>query len=522
MINEAVFVPKVLLCGDAAEFLARVGQRPFELVGQIKFVGEVDGQPFNFLRDGKFALDEKFFGYEELPKVFQAGLADFLVFNESADLDILAHPLSEIGCQRAQVVTAREFKHLPTDEFCDMYADIQLLKFLKKSSIKTLLDADAHFVKSRLFTKAPNDLTEIDCICREDFLPLKENIFRRVYKNFSDCALKRYDAALIAERPLTDFYDEYFLLEHSADLIITFVRNGSELAAHVQDMLDGKVQSTANTFAKVDVLPSFAGTWLFCYRRKPPEDFAMYVVTHKKLSAEHVHGLPEGYRIIHAGHAQAKEDFGYAGDDTGDNISALNPYINELTAVYWMWKNTAHTIIGHGSYRRFFTTAEDKPIDETDDFAFAREKILTADEAIAALADCDIVVTRLVCQNYPQLEEIKKDVGEDAAKFAATIMKKHIVQTRPDYVDAFDCVINSPSYYQCHMFITRRNIFDAYCKWLFPFVLDALNEVLEKTTLAKFPPNAKRLMGFFAERMFTVWLIKNRLRVKELNKMLLL
>ena len=73
MINETVFVPKILLCGDAAEFLARVGQRPFELVGQIKFVGEVDGQPFNFLRDGKFLLNDNLIGYEELPKMTQWG-----------------------------------------------------------------------------------------------------------------------------------------------------------------------------------------------------------------------------------------------------------------------------------------------------------------------------------------------------------------------------------------------------------------------------------------------------------------
>ena len=33
------------------------------------------------------------------------------------------------------------------------------------------------------------------------------------------------------------------------------------------------------------------------------------------------------------------DDYGYPGDDTGDNISAKNPYYSELTGPYWIWKN---------------------------------------------------------------------------------------------------------------------------------------------------------------------------------------
>ena len=228
--------------------------------------------------------------------------------------------------------------------------------------------------------------------------------------------------------------------------------------------------------------------------------------------------MPEGYKVIHAGKILG-DDFGYLGDNTGDNISDLNPYINELTAVYWMWKNTSHTIIGHCSYRRFFTASEEKPLNLIDDQNFSHEKILTRDEALKLLADCDIVVTRLALHDAPQLEDIKLTVGEDLSKFAATLMRKHLLRTHPDYVDAFDYVINSPSYYECHMFVTRRNIFDTYCKWLFSFILDALDEAFRKIDFKNLPPNVRRLVGFFSERMMTVWLMKNRLRVKEINKM---
>ena len=53
MIDENFFVPRILLCGDREEFFARVGQRPFELVGQVEFFGE-SGHEFDLLREGKF------------------------------------------------------------------------------------------------------------------------------------------------------------------------------------------------------------------------------------------------------------------------------------------------------------------------------------------------------------------------------------------------------------------------------------------------------------------------------------
>ena len=45
------------------------------------------------------------------------------------------------------------------------------------------------------------------------------------------------------------------------------------------------------------------------------------------------------YMPIQVGKSLSNTDFGIQGDNTGDNISAKNPYYCELTSLYWAWKN---------------------------------------------------------------------------------------------------------------------------------------------------------------------------------------
>ena len=501
MIDENFFVPRILLCGDREEFFARVGQRPFELVGQVEFFGE-SGHEFDLLREGKFLLNGKPVALSELSKMIRGEVLSFIVFNESNTLLKIHGFLSQIGCPRSQVMTLREFNHLPLDNFYDMNSDNQLLMILKSLSIKTLLDVDAHFVKGQLFTKGANDLTEIDCVCSEKILPIKENIFRRVYKNFSECNLRRYDAVLINEKSPADFDNALAMLEHSADLVITFARNGSPLIAHIKNIF--------GSFAKVDGFRSFAGVWLFCYRRTP-KDFAMYVVTHKKLSAEHVQNFPEGYKVIHAGRALG-EDLGYLGDDTGDNISHLNPYINELTAIYWIWKNTSHSIVGLSHYRRFFV-ADGK-------------NFLNAEEATNILKSYDIIVVELF-QNWANTSEIlRRDICDnEITPFAESVIRKNLMRAQPDYLDAFNLKMNSPIFFGCNMFVARREIFNVYCEWLFSFMIDATEEMLDRLLIGgkklnELPHDWSRLPGFYVERIMTIRLMKNHVRIKSLPIML--
>ncbi|MBO4779497.1 MAG: DUF4422 domain-containing protein, partial [Selenomonadaceae bacterium] len=257
--------------------------------------------------------------------------------------------------------------------------------------------------------------------------------------------------------------------------------------------------------AEVKQFPAVNGNWIFI-RKRVGKDFCVYVVTHKDVKLDI---LPEGYRIIHAGHAVAKEKFGYLGDDTGENISALNRYLNEITALYWMWKNTRHAIIGLNHYRRFFT--------EADDASFAVEKILSRASAEKILRGCDMIVATGDFFVLTQHELKMLVCGDDLNSFIEKIFREHISRKQPEYLDAFDKVTGSRAEFMYEMFITRRKVFDAYCEWLFSFILDVTDDVLARTNLAKIDnPRKYRAIGLIAERLLTVWLMKNRLRLKGL------
>ena len=73
------------------------------------------------------------------------------------------------------------------------------------------------------------------------------------------------------------------------------------------------------------------------------------IATHKKYE------MPKykSYLPVHVG-KEGKDDIGFKGDNTGNNISKKNPYFCELTGIYWAWKNLKADYVGLAHYRRHF------------------------------------------------------------------------------------------------------------------------------------------------------------------------
>ena len=98
----------------------------------------------------------------------------------------------------------------------------------------------------------------------------------------------------------------------------------------------------------------------------------IYVVTHKPfiLSQEL---LKKGYQLITVGDVECNEG---VRDNQGINIASRNANYCELTAMYWIWKNSDAPYKGLCHYRRYFTNATLK---------YRESKILGLDEAVLQL-----------------------------------------------------------------------------------------------------------------------------------------
>ena len=81
------------------------------------------------------------------------------------------------------------------------------------------------------------------------------------------------------------------------------------------------------------------------------KNIKILVATHKKYKMPSDTNM---YLPIHVG-CEGKKKLGFQGDNSGENISVLNPYYCELTGLYWAWKNLKCDYLGLVHYSSYFT-----------------------------------------------------------------------------------------------------------------------------------------------------------------------
>ena len=491
----ATYVPRVLICGSVEKFREKI-KKPVEIVGQV-ILQEMNDEVKIFFDGRELTTNENI-------KNLLDNTAEYLIFVDALDFYRYCRKFSS----KLQVMPIETFAKKFRGNFFSQEMFFTLLNLLNEKNFSGhVLDFDALFAASDFHMPAIGFEVTVDGIA-ENLYPIMNHIYGKIYRSFDECKFHHFDALILSkERTPEEFIDALIETDWLAEKIFVFVRKNSALEKFLE--------ANENIFSQVERFKVINGAWCRIEKNVLPADVGVYIVTHKdaKLST-----LPDGYKFIHAGHALAKKDFGYAGDDTGDNISALNPFLDEVTALYWIWKNTKHTHTGFVHYRRFFTS-DDKQ--ET----FDAEKILSATEILKILDEYDIITKQESFSERPQRDLIIFSTGQpDLVRVVEEIIRNHLAQKQPDYLDAFDDVTRGIALFANGMHIARRNVFDAYCEWLFSFLIDATEEVRAKVSLGDKPlremgHDYSRVVGHFAERLLSVWLIKNHLRIKMLPTM---
>ena len=489
-----MYKPKILLRGSSKQISNA------EIVGKISFNGAAERGEFivpssaeaaeNFILnegDFKIFLDGSEISVAELKKILD-GAADYIVFESHDEFLLRFRELYALKLIDRTVT-------LPTlnyaaDNFFSLNNAVQIFNLIHALKLPRTLDADGFFAKNDYYM-FPDLNCKIAGVAEENF-PALENFYSKIYSSLAECRFKFFDAILLTnERTPEEFIDALIETEDLAENIFVFARKNSALEKFLAE--------NENAFEKILRFAAVNGHWLLL-KKIVRADFKIYIVTHKDVKLD---SLPEGYKIIHAGHALAEKKFGYRGDDSGENISRLNPYLNEITALYWLWKHTRQNFIGFVHYRRFFTADG--------------ENFLTTDAATELLRENDIIVSD--CKfGYIALYDWKIMLsGRKLAEKVIATIRKYIAARQPEYLAAYDRVTNSFGVFCYEIFITRRKIFEAYCEWLFSFIIDATEEILATTDIENSDdPREYRAISFVAEHLMTVWLIKNRLKIKTL------
>jgi hypothetical protein len=221
----------------------------------------------------------------------------------------------------------------------------------------------------------------------------------------------------------------------------------------------------------------------------------IYILTHKKFDYEE----EDIYEPLLNGSASLNEDFGYTRDDSGDNISELNAYYAELTGQYWVWKNSNEDIIGFCHYRRFLAKN------------VLLNKKLGKEEIEEILTEYDIIMPKKNNLTVTNIENIAKSYrdGYGVNPKEYDKLRKVIKEFYPDYLDTFDEVVNSKWCWWYNMFICKKELADEYFTWLF----DILKKMENEVNFDEYED--KRVPAFLAERLLTVFIRKNNLKVKE-------
>lgn len=206
------------------------------------------------------------------------------------------------------------------------------------------------------------------------------------------------------------------------------------------------------------------------------------------------------YLPLHVGKA-GKQDLGFAGDDTGENISTKNPYYCELTGLYWLWKNNQSDYKGLVHYRRHFGSG----VKGKNPW----ERILHQEQLEHLLTTCDILLPR---KRRYYIETLYSHYSNTHYREHLDLTRAIIGEQCPQYLDAFDRVMKRTWGHMFNMFIMSAEKSDAYCAWLFP-ILEQLEDRVDYKSL---DPFQARLFGRVSELLLDVWLETQGYSYREL------
>lgn len=349
-----------------------------------------------------------------------------------------------------------------------------IFKFCKIYDYHKIFDADT-FLQKKMWSQE----IEIDTCYKGNRKEEISFLYSKVWSNYESID-EIYDLNLVMENISIQCLSRY--LDKFKCSLVFFTENTERYFNQFDDFVWEKCNIEGYLFALV---------------LSKKEDVVIYEITHKIFTPIN----EKSYVPLYVGKIK-DENISYIRDDSGDNISNWNDKINECTGLYWFWKNTDYGYVGLNHYRRFFSS----PLNQ--------QVMLQQWEINRLMQQYDIVVAERADYGTGSIKvALSNTIDEEA--FNIVYKKIFDIFEKKSETDkaAFHYVFEGPVLFPCNIFITSREILNEYCSWLFPI----LEELIETVEIKEEWDNySKRVIGFFAERLLTVWLMQHKYRIKEL------
>lgn len=174
----------------------------------------------------------------------------------------------------------------------------------------------------------------------------------------------------------------------------------------------------------------------------------------------------------------------------GDNIDFLNPWYCELTGLYYLWKHCDDDIVGLEHYRRYFVNENDQLLSEQE-----IRNILKTNDVICACVKTTIPTK----DEFHILTE-----GDD--ELILNVLKSQ----NEEFYNFVLKELEYNKFYWCNCLITKKEILNKWCSFLFNLCVDAE----QHKDIKQIP---LRREGYIGEYLMGAWLKFNNYKIATIK-----